>query len=78
MRGDGLLDAIELDEYSPLFKASFVDLRGHSARKKTTASGLDRWPSQLSIFHHRGWVGDRAVGRYPIGFRHVFILLLGG
>lgn len=37
MRGDGLREAIELDEHGALVKPVFVDACGHSAREQAAA-----------------------------------------
>jgi hypothetical protein len=70
MRGNGLCDAVELDEDRALVDATLVDLLRQSAREKAAARSLQRRSRQFGVGRDRCLIPNGPVCRNPISLGH--------
>src|ERR1700756_3026609 len=71
MRGGGLCDTVEFDDYGALQTPGLVGLRRGSARQKPPAGSLNRRAGELGVGRQRLRVRNRTIGRHPIRLGHV-------
>src|SRR5262249_51701506 len=68
--GDGLVDAVELDQHHTFVHARLVDLCRVAAREKAAAGAFDRRYGELGVGLPGLRIFHRTIGHHPIGLRH--------
>src|SRR5688572_23733507 len=77
VRRRGLVHAVELDHHHALVQPGLVGLRRRATNDELPTRGLDCRAGELGVRRQRVGILDRAVGRYPVGFGHRFLLRRG-